>query len=109
MIRRPPRSTLFPYTTLFRSLLAVCFDACLVCRRHRRVQPHLDPEARKLLQRYLVEVRVQPAHKATRRLQEYDPRLDGRGSGGLLPQAIEKGGDLGGQLDPRTPAAHDRD
>src|SRR2546430_13301810 len=23
MIRRPPRSTLFPYTTLFRSLLAV--------------------------------------------------------------------------------------
>src|SRR5258708_31917871 len=25
MIRRPPRSTLFPYTTLFRSLLAVEF------------------------------------------------------------------------------------
>src|SRR3989442_5767761 len=25
MIRRPPRSTLFPYTTLFRSLLAVPF------------------------------------------------------------------------------------
>src|SRR5256885_12777406 len=24
MIRRPPRSTLFPYTTLFRSLLALC-------------------------------------------------------------------------------------
>src|SRR5260370_15156132 len=24
MIRRPPRSTLFPYTTLFRSLLAKC-------------------------------------------------------------------------------------
>src|SRR3712207_7598583 len=26
MIRRPPRSTLFPYTTLFRSLLAVDHD-----------------------------------------------------------------------------------
>src|SRR3712207_8076361 len=26
MIRRPPRSTLFPYTTLFRSL--VCLRAC---------------------------------------------------------------------------------
>src|SRR2546429_9410612 len=26
MIRRPPRSTLFPYTTLFRSLLSVRFD-----------------------------------------------------------------------------------
>src|SRR2546422_6315306 len=24
MIRRPPRSTLFPYTTLFRSLLLTC-------------------------------------------------------------------------------------
>src|SRR5256884_8337816 len=24
MIRRPPRSTLFPYTTLFRSLLVAC-------------------------------------------------------------------------------------
>src|SRR5258708_13881735 len=24
MIRRPPRSTLFPYTTLFRSVLAPC-------------------------------------------------------------------------------------
>src|SRR5258708_9691615 len=24
MIRRPPRSTLFPYTTLFRSILADC-------------------------------------------------------------------------------------
>src|SRR3989454_3951410 len=26
MIRRPPRSTLFPYTTLFRSILAVPFS-----------------------------------------------------------------------------------
>src|SRR3989442_2331269 len=25
MIRRPPRSTLFPYTTLFRSRLTFCF------------------------------------------------------------------------------------
>src|SRR2546427_7199625 len=27
MIRRPPRSTLFPYTTLFRSVSASAFDA----------------------------------------------------------------------------------
>src|SRR5256885_10234097 len=27
MIRRPPRSTLFPYTTLFRSNATFCFDA----------------------------------------------------------------------------------
>src|SRR5258708_18691172 len=30
MIRRPPRSTLFPYTTLFRSLLLVAFALILV-------------------------------------------------------------------------------
>src|SRR3712207_7039721 len=29
MIRRPPRSTLFPYTTLFRSLRALAFDDAL--------------------------------------------------------------------------------
>src|SRR5947209_17164378 len=32
MIRRPPRSTLFPYTTLFRS-------ACFRCRGSRRSAP----------------------------------------------------------------------
>src|SRR2546430_11549577 len=26
MIRRPPRSTLFPYTTLFRSMCGCCFE-----------------------------------------------------------------------------------
>src|SRR3712207_8261901 len=30
MIRRPPRSTLFPYTTLFRSLIK-CITACEAC------------------------------------------------------------------------------
>src|SRR5258708_11521979 len=30
MIRRPPRSTLFPYTTLFRSQI-VFFALCLIC------------------------------------------------------------------------------
>src|SRR3989441_2026817 len=34
MIRRPPRSTLFPYTTLFRSVLSRCAipDCILGCR-----------------------------------------------------------------------------
>src|SRR5690242_21109190 len=35
MIRRPPRSTLFPYTTLFRSRLPA---------RARRVGRHVDPD-----------------------------------------------------------------
>src|SRR5258708_24938959 len=30
MIRRPPRSTLFPYTTLFRSLDGIHFDLAFV-------------------------------------------------------------------------------
>src|SRR5437870_11530921 len=35
MLRRPPRSTLFPYTTLFRSLLDAAFRGGAVV-----VQPH---------------------------------------------------------------------
>src|SRR5258705_6097898 len=35
MIRRPPRSTLFPYTTLFRSLLAHALDHGLGLRARR--------------------------------------------------------------------------
>src|SRR5258708_29552277 len=34
MIRRPPRSTLFPYTTLFRSVLAAELEVSLVVRGH---------------------------------------------------------------------------
>src|SRR2546430_17473589 len=37
MIRRPPRSTLFPYTTLFRSVVA--FDAAIGACGHRKVLP----------------------------------------------------------------------
>src|SRR3989442_4085754 len=33
MIRRPPRSTLFPYTTLFRSLRKTCLSAADRCCR----------------------------------------------------------------------------
>src|SRR2546422_6585687 len=32
MIRRPPRSTLFPYTTLFRSRQLIVFYACSSCK-----------------------------------------------------------------------------
>src|SRR2546427_8401764 len=47
MIRRPPRSTLFPYTTLFRSVLlgAVyrpCFFCCSISRNStRRIFPEI--------------------------------------------------------------------
>src|SRR4029434_4559628 len=64
MIRRPPRSTLFPYTTLFRSLLlgvCVCLCVCvcvsLVCRAARseehtsELQSHLNLVCRLLLEK----------------------------------------------------------
>src|SRR5256885_7172672 len=37
MIRRPPRSTLFPYTTLFRSLAAGAGDLSVTVQRPDRV------------------------------------------------------------------------
>src|SRR2546430_11478698 len=43
MIRRPPRSTLFPYTTLFRSFTAVTRCLTLITSKMRR-----DPVAAKL-------------------------------------------------------------
>src|SRR2546423_4471497 len=41
MIRRPPRSTLFPYTTLFRSDL---LDAVVPALRLERFDDHIDRE-----------------------------------------------------------------
>src|SRR2546429_4212629 len=54
MIRRPPRSTLFPYTTLFRSRRsAVCLDpasfraaALKLAPFHRKIAPKGDREGR---------------------------------------------------------------
>src|SRR2546425_7505165 len=39
MIRRPPRSTLFPYTTLFRSVLQIVHDHGAAGRVRRYVRP----------------------------------------------------------------------
>src|SRR5256885_9962576 len=39
MIRRPPRSTLFPYTTLFRSLYRIVTNVCLDHLRRRQARP----------------------------------------------------------------------
>src|SRR2546422_5746691 len=55
MIRRPPRSTLFPYTTLFRSAIG---------GRPGRVHAALRPDA---LSRLLRAIRPRPA------ISEHDP------------------------------------
>src|SRR3712207_7626666 len=50
MIRRPPRSTLFPYTTLFRSVVDPLDDGPAASRGQRGVVP-LDHAAGELLLR----------------------------------------------------------
>src|SRR5256885_11170271 len=46
MIRRPPRSTLFPYTTLFRSGLERGY--CMMIGGETQIVGHLDPIFRTL-------------------------------------------------------------
>src|SRR3712207_8612733 len=44
MIRRPPRSTLFPYTTLFRSYLPNREHVLRVLNMHREAASQIDEE-----------------------------------------------------------------
>src|SRR5256885_2443447 len=44
MIRRPPRPTLFPYTTLFRSLVNPCYDTRRSRLRKKEVSATEDPD-----------------------------------------------------------------
>src|SRR5256885_10914103 len=57
MIRRPPRSTLFPYTTLFRSVAAAGVRAA-AGRKLREVEPVAAVE-RQLLHLPLIDVAAQ--------------------------------------------------
>src|SRR2546430_13642900 len=59
MIRRPPRSTLFPYTTLFRS----------PGFRSRLARPRDGPEAPHLFARGLIERRQERSEEHTSELQ----------------------------------------
>src|SRR2546422_8897273 len=74
MIRRPPRSTLFPYTTLFRSLLLL---RAWSARTRLGKQAHFPGVggAHNLLQFHGVatQVRCQPRQCVSRRGQELEP------------------------------------
>src|SRR2546430_13627694 len=77
MIRRPPRSTLFPYTTLFRSLLIEGL------RQHLRVVGQVvvpevgAPVVHRYLEEELCEVlhRIQLAHHELGRSEEHTSEL----------------------------------
>src|SRR5256885_11384672 len=86
MIRRPPRSTLFPYTTLFRSVIGKLFRcrhpgraACLPCDRSRgpddRSEEHTSElqSPCNLVCRLLLEKKKNPIHIDTKSSQT---RLD---------------------------------
>src|SRR5438034_7953270 len=60
MIRRPPRSTLFPYTTLFRSSVAVR----LIVDREREIQAFVPVEYWSLHAR--LAAKLPPDRKSTR-------------------------------------------
>src|SRR2546422_5944223 len=63
MIRRPPRSTLFPYTTLFRShprLAPVEGDVVLAARRKRQGLREGGVRAREIVDRLVIPRQVVP-------------------------------------------------
>src|SRR5437764_11801739 len=86
MIRRPPRSTLFPYTTLFRSLSRSRLPKACSCRRQAIIRPSrsrseehtselqspmylvcrlLLEKKKQLSQTYPLSVERRPVHTAT--------------------------------------------
>src|SRR2546430_4258404 len=55
MIRRPPRSTLFPYTTLFRSLSALFPLETLICIHFQGSRPESTKKKRRILVNILIK------------------------------------------------------
>src|SRR2546422_8419142 len=73
MIRRPPRSTLFPYTTLFRSRLRAQCARLQILRRWRDV-PALAGPARGQ-PRHVDRAERPPAHRSEEHTSELQSRL----------------------------------
>src|SRR2546422_1207321 len=78
MIRRPPRSTLFPYTTLFRSAVSAIDDLVTELAK-------LPGIGRKTAQRLTFHLLKQPAEAATR-LDRKSTRLNS--SHGYISYAV---------------------
>src|SRR2546426_1588433 len=70
MIRRPPRSTLFPYTTLFRSDGGAARGACTALRRRRPAAPARP----RLLPGPTPLARADAGPVPPRKRDEHDPR-----------------------------------
>src|SRR3712207_7206152 len=74
MIRRPPRSTLFPYTTLFRSFVPSCLRAFVPPDPHDPVPTPTLPRRR----RDHVRDRADRVHDPAERSEEHTSELQSR-------------------------------
>src|SRR2546430_7374162 len=70
MIRRPPRSTLFPYTTLFRSLVDLHWTLAQC-----RMRVGLSAESLATLDQALASPRISARHRARLRSEEHTSEL----------------------------------
>src|SRR2546422_4367339 len=89
MIRRPPRSTLFPYTTLFRSQ-HLAYDAQLAAKRAivgealRRIgkldvaDPEIVEAVEEWRYRAKISLAVKPVGRSDRRSEEHTSELQSR-------------------------------
>ena len=68
MIRRPPRSTLFPYTTLFRSLLIIKMQKMKMVLLHR-LRLLWNCRIRQILKRDIISEKKRTWKHAIRRLR----------------------------------------
>src|SRR5438132_13656972 len=92
MIRRPPRSTLFPYTTLFRSmsLEALLGTNAAFDERIHRLRPHPGQLASAAnLRRLTAESGIIASHRDCTRVQDaYSLRCMPQGHG-AAPEALD--------------------
>src|SRR5437764_2569763 len=74
VLRRPPRSTLFPYTTLFRSVMSLIAGGNLVAPMRRR--PSCGPDLSRLIERMMaVDPGARPANALAIRSEEHTSEL----------------------------------
>src|SRR3989449_8036409 len=78
MIRRPPRSTLFPYTTLFRSGDRLVLDELRHHRGRRLADRAAPPDEARFLDDVAVHTQLQVDLVAAQRSEEHTSELQSR-------------------------------
>src|SRR3712207_8968042 len=78
MIRRPPRSTLFPYTTLFRSTELMLFFRKFKLGKYRQIYGNFSPMAITLSIREFLLERNDAYFKHESRSEEHTSELQSR-------------------------------